>query len=572
MFLFIFIFILSGCDNDEEIVIYVPTPALQEETPLPTLSPAITPALVITEGVSTELTTTPCLTQTLTFTPSLTNIITPNLLLTPTQVPTQVPIQVPTLVPTSTPTSTLIQAPTQTPTPTLVPTLNLIDTFFSKWSFPYEIYLTARSVDLKRTTSSGSSKVDPTTRKIYTGDKILVTGKFTDSGKNWYNVVFEEAEYVITSDTLNYFSENYYSDKDFEFTIVGSDDTKYSYEDMEEDMYLLSEEFSDYFSYYSAGKSLDDRELYVITLGNPDAKKCIFVTATTHAREYQTTWLVMRMCEYYLKNMYTGFVDLGPYFYKNNIISKDFAEEGLPYDIQTYKTMLENMCFVIMPLLNPDGAAICLAESPNVIRNEELRNNLIKMYESDVLAYDSEKGFGIKSTLGKAFYYRRFKSNARGVDLNRNYPYGWEELDVISQPSWSTYKGETPFSEPETQVQKEVFEKLMEEKEICCVLSYHNRGPGLSWNIGQTGDFKTHCRNTANVLNYFSDYRVNLDGIKAYDLGGFSDWINHEMFAPSITIEIDYSNSYPPTVTQPERVWTDNRETWAGLAKYFLGR
>ena len=41
----------------------------------------------------------------------------------------------------------------------------------------------------------------------------------------------------------------------------------------------------------------------------------------------------------------------------------------------------------------------------------------------------------------------------RGVDLNRNYGYGWGSNDTGSSPNpcSATYRGESEFSEPETQ-------------------------------------------------------------------------------------------------------------------------
>jgi murein peptide amidase A len=52
---------------------------------------------------------------------------------------------------------------------------------------------------------------------------------------------------------------------------------------------------------------------------------------------------------------------------------------------------------------------------------------------------------------------RRTRQNARGVDLNRNFPAGWRPFG----PAWSTYAaGPKPFSEPETRAARDVILRL----------------------------------------------------------------------------------------------------------------
>ena len=66
-----------------------------------------------------------------------------------------------------------------------------------------------------------------------------------------------------------------------------------------------------------------------------------------------------------------------------------------------------------------------------------------------------------------------WKSNANGVDINRNFPTGWG-LAETKKPcnSYAYYEGITPLSEVETVI----LEQLLMENKFDCYLAYHMRG------------------------------------------------------------------------------------------------
>lgn len=97
----------------------------------------------------------------------------------------------------------------------------------------------------------------------------------------------------------------------------------------------------------------------------------------------------------------------------------------------------------------------------------------------ELLATDPPEGLSLKDYYIKVIpqlnpygYDHDFRQNANGVDLNRNFPCGWDEFeggDDIYQPWDYDYKGPFAASEPETQAAI----RLMEELKPVCVLDFH---------------------------------------------------------------------------------------------------
>ena len=159
--------------------------------------------------------------------------------------------------------------------------------------------------------------------------------------------------------------------------IVNAADKKYSYNDMKRDLKKLEKAYGSIFKVDIAGKSLDKRNIYYVTLGNEKAKKTVYVETSVHAREYMNTKFIMNVIEDYCRGY-----------------------DSKKYQGKKYSKIFNNVKLVIMPMVNPDGVTIS-QYGPKKIRNATLRKNLYK--------------------IANGFSFKEWKANARGVDINRNY-------------------------------------------------------------------------------------------------------------------------------------------------------
>jgi g-D-glutamyl-meso-diaminopimelate peptidase len=140
------------------------------------------------------------------------------------------------------------------------------------------------------------------------------------------------------------------------------------------------------------GYSLSNEPLYCFKIGNSGKK--VLVMAGCHANEYITSLVACRFFE--------------ELYINRNVILGEFT---------------------VIPLLNPDGAKICLAG-----------NN-------------------------------KYRGNGRGVDLNRNFDAGWDKISNVPKGN-PYYKGIYPESEPESSA----LCRLCEAERYDAVCALHTQG------------------------------------------------------------------------------------------------
>lgn len=211
---------------------------------------------------------------------------------------------------------------------------------------------------------------------------------------------------------------------------------KYTYEKLKSDLYFLKYIYP-YFEIRSIGKSTLDEDIIYIKLGK--GRKKLFINASHHANEWLTSLIIMMFIEKYL------------YLYRTKQNFKGFNIRKLWENVSTY----------VVPMVNPDGVDLCL-EDKRIINKE---------------AYREIWGNHIKEL-------KKWKANIRGVDLNLNYPAGWNKAVYnkirkgIYIPGPRDYPGPNAVSEIETKDMIE-FSKLMN---FDITISLHSQGKEIYWN------------------------------------------------------------------------------------------
>ncbi|MDE7476701.1 MAG: peptidase [Lachnospiraceae bacterium] len=302
----------------------------------------------------------------------------------------------------------------------------------------------------------------------------------------------------------------------------------YTYEEMEEDILQLQIRYPKLLHVSVTGQSADGRKLYELILGNQSAPKNILIHAGIHAREYANPYLVMEQLEQCLE-----YYDSGAFHGRN------------------YRELFDNVAVHIVPMVNPDGIALSqFGES--ALRSPELVQMVQTCYAYDIAAKRT------KSTYEN--YLARWKANARGVDLNRNFVPGFGANSKALQPSYMGYEGLAPFSEPETLSLGTV--TLLCHPSI--IINYHSMGEIAYWN---TAESRYTAMNTE-----FSNYMLSLVPYKKMGggtaSGSYLDWIySGDNQVCSITFETGASEC-PFGLDQYPKIWIQHFLVMQAAADY----
>lgn len=303
---------------------------------------------------------------------------------------------------------------------------------------------------------------------------------------------------------------------------------KYSYDQMVNDITALANRYPGKISVQSIGKSADGRDIYDVIVGDPNASKKILFQGAIHAREYIVVPLMMQQIEY----LAAGFTNDGTYL------------------TQPMSSTLGQVAFHFVPMLNPDGVTISqMGESG--IRSEELRKTMQEAY-----AADKESN---RTAVSYEEYMRRWKANARGVDLNYNFAAGWDGINVsLTHPSANGYKGTSPLSESESQA----VASLIQNTGFNAVINYHAMGNVIYWDT-KNNLKEAESKEMATQVNALNGYSIlGSDGV-----GGLKDWVQQSLGIASITIEVGRSTC-PVSFSEYPAIWSQNKAVPATMGYY----
>ena len=303
---------------------------------------------------------------------------------------------------------------------------------------------------------------------------------------------------------------------------------KYSYSQMVNDISALASRYPGIVTVKSIGKSADGRDIYDVIVGNPNASKKILFQGAIHAREYIVVPLMMQQLEY----LAAGFTNNGTYM------------------TQPLSNILGQVAFHFVPMLNPDGVTISQM-GENGIQSEELRQTMQAAYAADKASS--------RTTVSYEEYMRRWKANARGVDLNYNFAANWEGINVsLTHPSANGYKGTNPLSEPESQA----IANLIQGTGFNAVINYHAMGNVIYWDT-QNNQKAAESKALANAVHALNGYSV----LGSKGVGGLKDWLQQAAGIPGITIEVGRSTC-PVSFSEYPAIWNQNKAVPATLGYY----
>lgn len=259
----------------------------------------------------------------------------------------------------------------------------------------------------------------------------------------------------------------------------------YGYDEMMADLEVLLQQFP-FLSVQTIGSSVLGRSIPAIRLGT--GPKEIHYNGSFHANEWITTVILMRFIEAYARAFQEG-RNIGTFH-----IPTLFAQNSL----------------WIVPMVNPDGVEL--------VQEGITPDN---PFFEQVLAIN-----------GGSRDFRFWKANIRGVDLNDQFPAGWEREVArrgVREPAPRDYPGPAPLSEPEA-IAMANFTRMHDFR---LVIAFHTQGEVIYWGYNnlEPAESQTIARYFADVSGYQPIRTIESDA-------GYKDWFIQEWRRPGFTIEL----------------------------------
>ena len=290
----------------------------------------------------------------------------------------------------------------------------------------------------------------------------------------------------------------------------------YSYEQMLSDMETLQAQYPKTVFLDSIGTSELGREIPVMRIGDPEADNHILLQGAIHGREHMTAWLLMAISDYWLSH-------------------------GIPE--------YEDICFHIIPMANPDGVII----SQTGTLSEE---------QQSIYLSDTQKGYTVAS---ESEYASLWKANGKGVDINRNFPTGWDKIDHFDAPSSAMFQGDAPFSSAEAAALRDYTLSF----DFDVTISYHSTGSLIYYGYGDKAPTNRASEALAKTVRDVSGY--DMAGSIGVVGAGYKDWVIDELEIPSLTIEIGCENS-PLAERELYSVFARNYRVLPAILRYLTAK
>lgn len=260
------------------------------------------------------------------------------------------------------------------------------------------------------------------------------------------------------------------------------------------------------------GRSVMGKPLWFLRVGNGENR--VFYNASHHSNEWITTPVLLKFCEELCRAASVG----------GDIFGQSGAE------------ILKAASIYIAPAVNPDAI------------------DLVTGALSSGAYYDNARR--IAADYPQIPFPGGWKANIRGIDLNLQYPAGWEQAREnkfalgFTTPAPGDYVGRAPLSAQESRAMYDFTLSL----DPALTLSYHTQGEVIYWKYL---DYEPKdSRKIAETFGAVSGYAVE-DTPYAAGFAGYKDWFIEHFYRPGYTIECGIGIN-PLAISQFDRIYSDN--------------
>ena len=261
------------------------------------------------------------------------------------------------------------------------------------------------------------------------------------------------------------------------------------------------------------GETYYGRKIPQIAVGL--GRRKVVYNAAHHANEWITTPMLMRFLEEY---------------------ARAISENGTIFGYAA-QSLYQRTTLHLVPMVNPDGVDLVTGAIPE---SSPAWENALRLSES----------------YPEIPFPEGWKANLRGVDLNLNYPAGWEQArenkyaQGYTVPGPRDYVGAAPLDQPETVAMAELTRRL----NPALTISWHTQGNVIYWKYGNLEP--AGARQLGEDFASVSGYRLE-DVPFASGFAGYKDWFILTWDRPGYTVEVG-SGQNPLPLSQLDEIYDRN--------------